>query len=102
MTLDDVLTLSRAGFTADQIKGLMQPESKPTEEPEQKPAEEPEPKKTEEDGTTLLNKIIDRLDNLEQGIKDTALKNTSINKKAGDTVDEILASIINPPKKEDK
>lgn len=40
-TLDDVLTLARAGFTAEQITGLLQPAQDPAPQPEQ-PAPQPE------------------------------------------------------------
>lgn len=119
MKLDDVITLAHAGFTAEQIKGMFaagdpapaDPAKKADPAPAKKadpaPAKKADPapaKKADpapaDPAPAALDKIMARLDAIERGFKDTALKAATISKPAGETVDDILASIINPPKKE--
>ena len=44
MTMQDILTLAKAGYTAEQISALAAAEQTQPQEPEQQPEQEPKPK----------------------------------------------------------
>ena len=106
MKIEDVVALAKAGFTAEQISKMMKD---PAPEPiKQDPAPEPikqdpapEPKKqdpapkTPDDGYKELMSAI-------SGLSDT-IKTMNIygsKQPESQSVDDILAEIINPPKKD--
>ena len=90
-TNDDILTLARAGFTAQQIGALNSVSATP-EQPkaEQPKAEQPKAEQTQGD---MLSKILG-------AIQSNAINQTSQPERQ--TTDDILAEIINPPVKESK
>ena len=85
-TNDDILTLARAGFTAQQIGAL----NSVSATPEQPKAEQPKAEQTQGD---MLSKILG-------AIQSNAINQTSQPERQ--TTDDILAEIINPPVKESK
>lgn len=93
MTKDEILTLARAGFTAAQIAAL---NSVNTAKPEPaKPAEDP---KRAED--PAMSKLLEELTGIKSTIQNNNITNSNMPKEQ--SADDILASIINPPQKEDK
>ena len=118
MNYSEVRELLAAGFTADEIRGMMnnpqnsqnipQPEPQPDPEPQPEPAPQPEPEpapqpEPAQDDTRFeaLNNTMERLiktiqsSNLQNSTMDTPSKD-DINKQ----VDSIMSSIIRPPHNE--
>lgn len=93
MTKDEILTLARAGFTAAQIAALNSVNAAKSEpakpEPEAKPAEDP-----------AMSKLLEELTGIKSTIQNNNITNSNMPKEQ--SADDILASIINPPQKEDK
>lgn len=94
MTKNEILTLARAGFTAQQIAALNSVATQPA--PAQ-PAQ-PEPVKPAED--PAMSKLLEELTGIKSSIQNSNITNSSMPKEQ--SADDILASIINPPQKEDK
>lgn len=100
MEVTDILALARAGFTADQIMQLAgtqhdpQPqESQPQEpQPSQEPSQEPAPA-ADKTMTALQESIAD--------LKRLIITSNIAGSKqpAAQSVDDILAQVINPPRK---
>ena len=92
MKIDDIIALAKAGFTKEQIgdlnRILSQPEPKPTPQPQPKPAKD-------------YQKIFEELTGIKQAIQQGNIGSDSFTKPAR-TTDDILADLINPPKKGDK
>ena len=83
MDINDLLTLCKAGFTAEQIAQITKPETKPEPKPK------PEP---------MADLIIDKLDKLTATLQAMAIHGSLQPPcQEGEDVDSILASIINPP-----
>ena len=110
MKIDDIIALAKAGFTMEQIGELnriltkpepapapqpaQQPEPAPAPQPEPAPAPQPEPAKD-------YQKIFEELTGIKQAIQQGNIGSDSFTKPAR-TTDDILAELINPPKKGDK
>lgn len=99
-TLDDVLTLARAGFTAEQITGLLQPaapaqpESQPAPQaaqaqPEAQPAAQPDP----------YAKLMEELGAIRAQIQSNNRSQAQQPEAQQLTGEQILANIIAPPKR---
>lgn len=93
MTTNELLELVRAGFTKDEIAQLAKAETKPAEKKEPEPEKKPEQKekKTDPVNTTLEQKFDMLMKKLE------ASNFMNANQPKEETVDDIIASIINPP-----
>ncbi len=93
MTTNELLELVRAGFTKEEIAQLAKAETKPTEKKEPEPEKKPEQgeKKTDPVNTTLEQKFDKLMEKLE------ASNFMNANQPKEETVDDIIASIINPP-----
>lgn len=101
MTRDDILTLARAGFTADQIAALAsinapapQPAPAPAPAPAQQPAPAPAPQPDH------VAEILTKLGVLTDAIQSNGILGS--NQPPAQTPDDILATIIAPSKKEEK
>ena len=103
MNIEDVLTLARAGYNAEQIstiaRGMNPAPVAPAEPAPVAPAEpapvapaEPAPVAPASSNAELLNAIK----GLETTIKGLAVATTSQPVPKSETVDDIIASIINP------
>lgn len=100
MDINDILTLTKAGFTATDISALLSAQS--GEEPDKKPAQDPEqepekaPAQEPEQGGAMAA-VLDRLDKLTANLQALAIANSrQPYSDPGEDVDKILASIINP------
>lgn len=93
MTTNELLELVRAGFTKEEIAQLAKVENK---EPEKK---EPEPEKKQEQGEQKPNPVNTTLeqkfDMLMEKLNASNFMNA--NQPKEETVDDIIAQIINPP-----
>lgn len=112
MTYTEILELIRAGYKRDEIEAMMAAESKaPASEPEQQLNQEPEqkietpePKQDEKQPETQQQSEAEKLavalglklDNLTRAIQAHNVNSLEGNGSTGDTVDSILARIINP------
>lgn len=106
MKIDDIIALAKAGFTMEQIGELNrilaqpepaqapQPEPEPAPQPKPEPAPQPEPSKD-------YQKIFEELTGIKQAIQQGNIGLDSFTKPTR-TADDILADLINPPRKGDK
>ena len=110
MKIDDIIALAKAGFKMEQIGELnriltkpepapapqpaQQPEPAPAPQPEPAPAPQPEPAKD-------YQKIFEELTGIKQAIQQGNIGSDSFTKPTR-TTDDILADLINPPKKGDR
>lgn len=96
MNIEDVLVLARAGYNAEQIstlaRGGMNPAPVAPAEPAPVAPAEPTPVAPASSNAELLNAIK----GLETTIKGLAVATTSQPAPKSETVDDIIASIINP------
>ena len=101
---EDILTLAKAGFTAQQIAALNivgnaptpAPAPEPAPEPEPAPAPEPEPAKAPDPETTsTMDEILKSVQGLTQTFQNGFIMGAQQPKPV--TAEEILANIINPP-----
>lgn len=92
MDSNDVLALVRAGFTKEEIAKMYtaEPKQKEAEKPEQKPTEQPEQKEVKPEPSALEQKMDKLLDAI---AKSNFL---GANQPKPETVDDIIANIINP------
>ena len=101
MEVKDILALANAGFTADQIAILAKTTDKAPEQPEQKAPEQPEQKAPETpagDQNTQWESVLKEIKELKQtAVLGNILGSTQPPEQS---VDDILAEIINPPLKE--
>lgn len=103
MNYEDVVALAKAGFTADQIILMQHPQDpKPAEPAEPAPAPAPAPEATlapaepVPTATPDLGKLItDGFAKLNETLVKTNLQQAQ--QPPQETVDDILATIINPP-----
>ena len=99
MTIEDIVALTKAGFSKDEILAL-------TGDPEQekKPADpQPEEKKPADPQPSEIDSINKRLDYLISKMNLAAVQNSQQpGSEKQETVDDILASVFKPKKKEEK
>ena len=100
MTIEDVLNLSKSGFTADEIKKFMgfngeTTPTKPNETNETKPNEtnETKPEEVFKDSLSALSKEIS---DLKKTMQATNILNSNGTPPERESVNDILKSIINP------
>ena len=97
-TNEDILTLAKAGFTADQIAALstvQQPAAQPQPDPETTP--EPEPEKTPDapkQGATI-DDVLGAIQSMTKTFQSGFLQGAEQPQPV--TAESILAEIINPP-----
>lgn len=106
MKIDDIIALAKAGFSLEQIgelnKILSQPEPVPTPQPEPAPAPQPEPTPPPHpEPVKDYQKIFEELTGIKQAIQQGNIGADSFTKPQRST-DDILADLINPPRKGDK
>lgn len=97
MTNEDILTLAKAGFTAQQIAALsaVQPKAEPAPAPAPDPAPAvpaPEPQ--------TIEQVLAAVNGLNKNVQQALLAGSSQPASPVETTEQILANIINPPVKE--
>lgn len=103
MKIDDILSLTKAGWTKDEIMSLINPQQKeqPAEqppEPEAAPAD-PQPAAAAPVEDERLSKIETQLDYAIKRLNYLSVKDSQQpDDQKTETVDDILSSIINPKK----
>lgn len=96
MTVDEILTLAKAGFTAEQI-AAMNPTSVPAPQPEPPapaPKDDPEPHSFPTPAQTDLAPVLAEIKSLREAIQAQAAHGSQF--PAQQSVDDILAGIIDP------
>ena len=93
MNINDILELTRQGWTKDEILALTK-DAEPSEEPaaEEPAAEEPAAPAPVKD--ERIDAILDKLEKIASGIQTNALKGTRMPER--ESADDALAKIINP------
>lgn len=97
MEMQDILTLARAGFTAQQIAALSQishPAQQQPAQPEPQPQPKPEPQPQQQPQTPEVDPILAALGDIKSAINAQAIASTQ-QPKEPDAFDA-LAAIINP------
>ena len=92
MTTNELLELVRAGFTKEEIARITKAETKTTE-PAKKVEEEP--KQGEQKTDPVTTSLEQKFDMLMEKLEASNFMNA--NQPKEETVDDIIASIINPP-----
>ena len=109
MTIEQIIQLTQAGFSADQITALApliagnteqpkpQEQPKPKEQP--KPQEQPEqPKPQEQQNSPTMSDIMTQIANLTKAITANAIINSNQPENNGNSAEDALASIVIPGK----
>ena len=110
MTLQDVLTLAKAGFTAEQISALSvadqpagdpapAPAPAPDPEPAPAPAPAPDPAPQPTGQPDPYQNILEQLGLLSKQIQQSNRQNAQQPKQPELTGDQVLANIIAPPRR---
>lgn len=97
MEMQDILTLARAGFTAQQIAALSQISHPTQPEPAPQPTQQPQPEQQPQPQpqTPEVDPILAALGDIKSAINAQAIANTQQPKET--TAYDTLAAIINPP-----
>lgn len=98
-TLDDILTLAKAGFNAEQIGALLQPAQDPAPQPEPQPAPQPEAQPAQEAAPQQdpYTKLMEELGAIKAQIQQSNRSQAQQPEQQQLTGDQILANIIAPP-----
>ena len=109
-TLDDILTLAKAGFNAEQIGSMLQAErisalqptvQDPAPQPEQQPAPQPEAQPAQEAAPQPdpYQQLMQELGAIKAQIQQSNLSQAQQPEQQQLTGDQVLANIIAPPKR---
>lgn len=100
-TLDDILTLVRAGFNAEQIGALLQPAQAPAPQQEPQPAPQPEAQPEPEAAPQQdpYQQLMQELGAIKAQIQQSNRSQAQIPEQQQITGDQVLANIIAPPKR---
>lgn len=100
MKIEDILALTRAGFTKDDIMQLTSAPTDPADPAPADPPADPAPAEQQADAPAddRLSKIETQLDYAIKRLNYLSVKESQQPDHAEETVDDILSSIINPKK----
>ena len=107
MKSEDVLALIKAGFTADEVRRMLEPEQANEPEPASVPAPDPEPAKAQDpdqDPVQLLQTVEalrQQIEDLRSTFSAVAVRQDNFGGPDKETVGDVLASIINPKTKKE-
>lgn len=111
MKSEDVLALINAGFTADEVRRMLETEQDieptPAPEPASEPAPDPEPAKApapDQDPVQLLQTVEalrQQIEDLRSTFSAVAVRQDNFGGPDKETVGDVLASIINPRTKKE-
>ena len=97
---DEILTLAKAGFTAQQIAGLSMINNSPVPHPAPAPVPQPAPAPVPQPAPAPVDPVLAELQKLTGLVQGSNIMN--VNQPKVQTPEEILAEIINPAPKGDK
>lgn len=99
MNVSDILTLAKAGFTAEQIGKLMQigaPAPAPAPAPEPASAPAPAPAPAPDNTQAQFDKVFQQIANLTGIVQKGNLQNTQVDNSKTLTAEDVLSEIIRP------
>lgn len=101
MNVSDILTLAKAGFTAEQIGKLMQigvpaPAPAPAPEPASAPAPAPAPASAPDNTQAQFDKVFQQIANLTGIVQKGNLQNAQVDNSKTLTAEDVLSEIIRP------
>ena len=99
-TSDEILTLAKAGFTAQQIAGLSMFNNSPVPQPAPAPVPQPAPAPVPQPAPAPGDPVLAELQKLTGLVQVSNIMN--VNQPKVQTPEQILAEIINPAPKGDK
>lgn len=103
MNVQDILTLAKAGFTAEQISGMLQteqPEPQPAPDPKPDPKPEPQPEpEAAPSNPDPYERLMEELGAIKSQIQKNNISGAQQPDSQELTGSQILANIIAPPKK---
>ena len=103
MTIEDVIALSKAGFTSEQIMQMSQVNQQPQVQQIQQPVMQPQVMQPKVQQPDPFKQLFEQMTGIKQAIQSSNIQNSQMQVAAPQTTDDILASIIQPTKpKEDK
>ena len=97
---DEILTLAKAGFTAQQIAGLSMINNSPVPQPAPAPVPQPAPAPVPQPAPAPVDPVLAELQKLTGLVQGSNIMN--VNQPKVQTPEEILAEIINPAPKGEK
>lgn len=102
MNYEDIILLVKAGYTRDQIAAMQAPAPTPAPEPTPAPAPEPTPAPAPTPAVQVINDLSQMLAAEFAKLNDAIVKANlqQAQQPPQESVDDILASIINPPQKQ--
>lgn len=95
MNVSDILTLAKAGFTAEQIGKLMQIGA-PAPVPAPAPAPVPAPAPAQDNTQEQFDKVFQQIANLTGIVQKGNLQNTQVDNSKTLTAEDVLSEIIRP------
>lgn len=97
MNVSDILTLAKAGFTAEQIGKLMQIEAPaPVPAPAPAPVPAPEPVPVKDNTQEQFDKMFKQIANLTGIVQKGNLQNAQVDNSKTLTAEDVLSEIIRP------
>lgn len=99
MNVSDILTLAKAGFTAEQIGKLMQidaPAPAPAQAPAPTPAPAPAPAPAQDNTQEQFNKVFQQIANLTGIVQKGNLQSAQVDNSKTLTAEDVLSEIIRP------
>mgnify|MGYP006954138012 CR=1 FL=1 len=105
MNVSDILTLAKAGFTAEQIGKLMQigapapvpaPAPAPVPAPAPAPVPAPEPAPVKDNTQEQFDKVFQQIANLTGIVQKGNLQNAQVDNSKTLTAEDVLSEIIRP------
>lgn len=99
MKYSEIITLAQAGFTAQQIAQMAQVEAAPQPAPDPQPAPAPE---TAQPAPDQLSAILAEMQTLKQTMQAQNRQNAELIPPTPQSAQDILTSIIAPPKTGEK
>lgn len=93
MKLSERLLLIKSGYSKDEINALIEEEKQIKNEPDKAP----EPKQ-DNDMIKAFSVLSEEIKKLKQAVHKTNIDDTQLDDNNKNTIDEILASVINPVK----
>lgn len=97
MTIDEILALTKAGFTKEDILQLASIRTEAPSDQKEEAAPEPPKEEAKEEPPKedkRIDMVMEKLDKLSSGMESMALRGTRMPER--ETADDILAKIINP------
>lgn len=96
MKIEDIIALTQAGFTKDEIMALTTGEEAPQSDEIEEPSKQTSEKAALEPSPvdSKIDALVEKLEKLSSGMEALALRNTRMPER--ETTEEALAKIINP------